>query len=395
MTAVLPDSVTQLVTATGATAADAKFQYWGDGNQVTVLVTWIIPTHPVLSDDPSKFIPVYTQSPTANVLDNSSKYPVKKRKSPSTRRRDKARLLRWLETHNITSPVSDGTPSDTCVFDPPPGPFTAPVSDGTPTDNCVFAPGPFTASVSHGPSTDSADVPPSAASDSDGPPTVDSDCTRPSSVVVSDGFPADSDTCDIAGLFTADVSVGSPTDACEFSGPFTALMCDSPPVSAVGPGIPAGSDSSSDSDVSDIDQGDTIRPLSQSESLASLESWIAAVTDDFLTDDSFRPLVTCRWGRSSRRKPNRDLVDDDDTIEPRRTAADKNVALNAMLSQLSHLCERVIRVPFHRRVACLHDVWTELYIHFGLPVPHKKPTVPHTKPPVPHPELPASDTDST
>ena len=213
MTAVLPDSVTQLVTATGATAADAKFQYWGDSSQVTVLVTWIIPTCPVLSDNPSKFVPVSTQL-SAPVVDSSAKCTFKKRKSPSTRRRDKARLHRWLETHNISSPVSDGTPSDTCVFDPPPGPFTAPVSNGTPTDNCVFAPSPFTAPVSHGPPTDNCDV-----SDSDGPPTVDSGCADPVTVVVSDGTPADSDTCDIAGLFTDEISVGIPTDVCDFLAP--------------------------------------------------------------------------------------------------------------------------------------------------------------------------------
>ena len=126
------------------------------------------------------------------------------------------------------------------------------------------------------------------------------------------------------------------------------------------------SDIAANSDSSNIILSEFPRLLTLNETLQSLQLWINEVTTFIASDPQFESLVVFRWGRPSRSSPHRAFTDDDPSCQPSRSAAQKCIILDAMLAQIYKLCSNVIRTRFHKRVSCLQDIWSELYVYFGF-----------------------------
>ena len=335
--------------------------------QVTVTIVWDSSRPecaPVRDSPPRTPVTQPLHRHITPLSDISSKRAPKKRKSPSAKRRDQARFHRWIVNRAKTSGVpSDPMRPDTgsgSRSDHPGSGYVTAVSDfgagnppnmrivsGTPSDTIDC-----NAAVNrsfHVDSSPCAGVPPDTGSTSG--PTTD---------VINRGHPVDTYVTDFDILSSAVISAvpencASPAEHDSVSG--TPTNCDSD--------IADVSDSSESADGS-ADE-DHIRPLSPDETSSSLREWIRDVSSAYECDPHFGPLLSCHWGRVGRHSPNRDFVDDDETVEQPKTAAQKMLALNALLGQLSHLCSSVIKSQFHRQAACIQDVWNTLYMYFGEP----------------------------
>jgi len=435
---ILPGTLQSLVAATGATASDASYHFWGTNNQVTAYITWNIPN--VTPMVPPPVLPDIT----------AKQDRLKKRKAPSTVRRDEARLRRWLETKSgdkssqgpstadlsnagsATSIIGQGSPTKEAVFmdnlpiismDGPAvipdssGPYTATISLGSPTE-CHRPPGSCADIVSHLDSGIQIELPympvqdPSSEEDldtsesqsddasgsqsecasesqSDDPPdfdtihhayprgsySEDSDCIRPSrdsldlcltpEVVEHDTTCEQQATCSHIHTRERNHSDASTSNSSisfySEERSHTLIKVDNCNTNLYNP-----SDTTSPNSPSDI-SSEVPRLLTVSESPESLQQWIDEISEFIASDSRFKSLMLCHWGRLSRSKPCRDFTDDSPSCEPSMTAAQKSMVLDAMISHISRLCSNVIRTRFHKRVASLQDIWTELHVYFHFP----------------------------
>jgi hypothetical protein len=119
-------------------------------------------------------------------------------------------------------------------------------------------------------------------------------------------------------------------------------------------------------DVSDNDDNtsdlQSPRPLTHTESQASLDKWKSDILLYLAEDANFTPFLDgCTWTRSTRTQPLRGLCDDP---PPGRSAQLKLLALNAMLALISRLCPVITPRTICYRTTSLDSIWQLIYAHF-------------------------------
>ena len=109
------------------------------------------------------------------------------------------------------------------------------------------------------------------------------------------------------------------------------------------------------------------RPLSQTETLISYETWKDNMVYILSLDPEFAPFLqpTVTWSKAE----NRGMTSDT-SLPPAnpsgKTAAQKAIILERMLGQIANFCLVITRSTIVKKSTKLADIWSEIREYFGF-----------------------------
>ena len=118
-----------------------------------------------------------------------------------------------------------------------------------------------------------------------------------------------------------------------------------------------------------LDKGPKVRILSDRESLSTLEIWRQNVIYHLGLNAEFKPYLadTVTWGKKSKANPNRNLQNDTvGDMNVRKTAAEKSVIVDLLLSQIANFCPLIPRNDIVKDCADLNAVWQRVRLFYNL-----------------------------
>ena len=123
------------------------------------------------------------------------------------------------------------------------------------------------------------------------------------------------------------------------------------------------------SEMSNVQRAQKPRPLSQSETLISYETWKDNLVYLLSLEADFAPflLTTATWTKAG--TTNRGFTDDTSlppTNANGKTAAQKVVILERMLGQIANFCPVITRSTIIKKSTKLADIWSEIREYYGF-----------------------------
>ena len=127
--------------------------------------------------------------------------------------------------------------------------------------------------------------------------------------------------------------------------------------------------------MSNLYTGPKLKALSTNETFASIESWKANIIYSLRLNKDFQPYLTegFIFGRKTRAKPSRDLVDDiktervndEDVVTIIKSKEEKAVIVDLMLDQIANWASCIPRNDITRDCRSLNDVWSKIRQFFN------------------------------